>query len=48
VKKLLAMLCAFALVCGLGLTTTGCGKKEGGKTTTEKASTVTTAPATTK
>ena len=34
VKKLLAVLCAFALICSMGLTTVGCGKKEDKKTTT--------------
>ena len=45
VKKLLAVLCAFALICGMGLTTVGCGKKDDKKATTTATTTV--VPATT-
>ena len=40
-KKLLALLCAFGLICGLGLSTTGCGKKEEPKKTADKTATAT-------
>jgi uncharacterized lipoprotein YehR (DUF1307 family) len=37
VKKLLAVLCGFAMICALGLSTVGCGKKDDKKTTTGPA-----------
>jgi len=34
VKKMLVVLCSFALICAMGLSTVGCGKKDDkGKTT---------------